>query len=96
MAPGLQAELAKQQICFQFNPPNAPHFGGVWEIDIRTLKNALQVTLGAQSVTKEVLRTVLVEVEGILNSKPLGYTSSDVADPAPPAARPIPTAGCLC
>lgn len=34
-------------------------------------------------MTEEVLRTVLVEVEGILNSKPLGYTSSDVADPDP-------------
>lgn len=32
---------------------------------------------------EEVLATVLVEVEGILNSKPLGYTSSDVADPDP-------------
>lgn len=34
-------------------------------------------------MTEEVLRTVLVEIEGILNSKPLGYTSSDVADPDP-------------
>lgn len=31
-------------------------------------------------MTEETLRTVLVEIEGILNSKPLGYTSSDVAD----------------
>ena len=36
-----------------------------------------------QVVTKEVLLTALVEVEGILNSKPLGYTSADVADPDP-------------
>ncbi|KAF0039241.1 hypothetical protein F2P81_007476 [Scophthalmus maximus] len=32
----------------------------------------------------KVLSTVLVEVEGILNSKPLGYISSDMADPAIP------------
>lgn len=38
------------------------------------------MTIGAQTVTEEVLRTVLIEVEGILNSKPLGYTSSDIAD----------------
>lgn len=30
-----------------------------------------------------MLRTVLIEIEGILNSKPLGYSSSDVADPDP-------------
>ncbi len=41
------------------------------------------VTLGTQSVTFEVLQTVLVEIEGILNSKPLGYTSSDASDPDP-------------
>lgn len=35
------------------------------------------------TVTEEVLRTVLIEIEGILNSKPLGYVSSDVADPDP-------------
>lgn len=32
---------------------------------------------------KEVLSTVLVEVEGILNSKSLGYSSSDLVNPDP-------------
>lgn len=79
----LQSHLASQQIKFVYNPPGAPHFGGCWEREIRSIKTALRVTIGAQTVTEEVLRTVLVEVEGILNSKPLGYTSSDVADPDP-------------
>ncbi|KAL1264141.1 hypothetical protein QQF64_004496 [Cirrhinus molitorella] len=73
----------KQQIEFHFNPPNSPHFGGCWEQEIRSLKNALTATLGSQSVTFEVLQTVLVEIEGILNSKPLGYTSSNASDPDP-------------
>lgn len=30
-----------------------------------------------------MLRTVFIEIEGMLNSKPLGYTSSEVADPDP-------------
>lgn len=83
LGPDLQRQLAKQQIEFQFNPPNSPHFGGCWEREIRSLKNALMVTLGTQSVTFEVLHTVLVEIEGILNSKPLGYTSSNASDPDP-------------
>ncbi|KAK7912513.1 hypothetical protein WMY93_012724 [Mugilogobius chulae] len=83
LTPDLQAQLASQQIHWKFNPPNAPHFGGCWEREIRSVKQALQVTLGAQLVSAEVLHTLLVEIEGILNSKPLGYTSADIADPDP-------------
>lgn len=41
------------------------------------------MVLGAQTVTEEVLRTVLIEIEGLLNAKPIDYTSSDIADPDP-------------
>ncbi len=80
MAPELQKQLSPQRIQFQFNPPAAPHFGGVWEREVRSVKSALYATVGTQSVPEEVLLTVLLEVEAILNSKPLGYVSSDVAD----------------
>ncbi|XP_067294186.1 uncharacterized protein [Pseudorasbora parva] len=83
LQPSLQEQLASHQISFKFNPPGAAHFGGCWEREIRSLKSALCSTIGDQIVTEEVLRTVLVEIEGILNAKPLGYTSSDVADPDP-------------
>jgi transposase InsO family protein len=76
----LQIRLADHQIDFKFNPPSAPHFGGIWEREVRSIKNALQVAVGNQAVTEDVLSTILVEVEGILNSKPLGYASTDVAD----------------
>lgn len=83
MGPQLQERLAKQRIKCQFNPPAAPHFGGAWEHEIQSVKKALQVVFGAQSFQEEVLLTVLVEVEGILNVKLLGYVSSDIADPDP-------------
>lgn len=83
MCPMLQELLAPHKIDFHFNPPAAPHFGGVWEREIRSVKNALYSTVGAQPVPEEVLSTVLTEVEGILNSKPLGYVSSDASDPDP-------------
>ena len=83
MAPALQRQLARQKIKFRFNPPAAPHFGGVWEREIRSVKSALYTCIGAQSVHEDVLQTVLLEVEAILNSKPLGYVSADVADVDP-------------
>lgn len=78
--PELQEQLASQQVQLHFNPPNSPHFGGSWEREIRSLKQALMTTIGAQSVTFEVLYTLLVEIEWILNSKPLGYTSSNISE----------------
>ena len=83
MAPDLQERLAKHKVEFRFNPPSAPHFGGTWEREIRSVKTALYAILGDRSVSASVLYTSLVEVEALLNSKPLGYTSSDVADPDP-------------
>ena len=83
MSSTLKSVLATRQINFRFNPSHAPHFGGVWGREIRSVKNALKTTIGAQMVTEEVLRTVLIEIEGILNSKPLGYVSSDIADTDP-------------
>ena len=80
MVPALQTQLAHQRISFCFNPPAAPHFGGVWEREIRSVKSALYTCVGAQPVHEEVLLTVLLEVEAILNSKPLGYVSADIAD----------------
>lgn len=83
MSPKLQEQLAEQKISFRHNPPNAPHFGGTWEREIKSVKTALQVILREQSVPEPVLQTLLVEVENILNSKPLGYVSSDIADVDP-------------
>ncbi|KAJ8366331.1 hypothetical protein AAFF_G00361240 [Aldrovandia affinis] len=57
MHPSLQAELAEHQIKFCFNPPGAPHFGGSWEQEIRSIKTALTATMGSQVVSGEVLTT---------------------------------------
>lgn len=59
MEPKLQEHLANQQISFNFNPPGAPNFGGVWESEIRSVKNALQVIVGKQTTSKVVFQTVL-------------------------------------
>ncbi|CAL9695893.1 unnamed protein product [Knipowitschia caucasica] len=83
MASQLKTQLSEHQIFFRFNPPSAPHFGGTWEREVKSVKMALRVVLKDQTVPEPVLMTTLVEVEGIMNSKPLGYLSSDASDPDP-------------
>ena len=76
-------ELCQRQIEWRFNPPTASHMGGVWERLVASVKRALRVVLGVQCLSEDVLQTVLVEVEFMLNGRPLTYVSSDVNDAEP-------------
>ena len=58
-------------IKWNFNPPAASHMGGAWERMIRSIKRILDILLKSQVVTDDVLHTLLLEVESILNSRPL-------------------------
>ncbi len=68
--PAWKEQLAVQSISFRFNPPHAPDFGGTWEREIKSVKASLQVVLKDQIVLEEVLMTLLIKFEGILNSQP--------------------------
>ena len=63
-----------------FNPPKASHRGGVWERIIRSIKRALMVILEEQPMTDEVLHTTLLEIERILNDRPLVKQTDDPDD----------------
>ena len=66
------------------NPPYASNFGGVWERLIRSARailDGLMLTHG-HSLNDESFRTFLVEVEGIINSRPL--TTDGLGDPECP------------
>ena len=55
MSPHLKEQLAEQKITFQFNPPSAPHFGGTWEREVKSVKTTLKVILKEQTVSETVL-----------------------------------------
>ena len=63
------------------NPPLASHMGGVWERQIRSARAILSSLLKThgQSLDDESLITLMTEVEGILNSRPL--TVETINDP---------------
>ena len=56
-------ELLQHGIEWHFDPPAAPHFGGVWERLVQSCKRAIKAVLGNQTLTDEVLLTVMAEVE---------------------------------
>lgn len=58
MAEDPKNRLAPYQVRFQFNLPNAPHFRGTWEREVRSVKTVLNTTLGVQTVSDEVFSTV--------------------------------------
>ena len=72
--------LIQSRITWNFIPPNAPHFGGVWEIMVKAVKRALKAVLKETCVTESVLRTTLTEVENVINSRPLTQNSQDPND----------------
>ena len=61
-------------------PPLSPHHGGVWESLIKTAKRSLYAILKEHAPTEETLRTLLAEVEHILNLRPLTHISVDSND----------------
>lgn len=70
----------EEGIGWHFSPPNSPHFGGLWEAAVRSAKSHLLKVMGETSPSAEDLNTLLVQVEGCLNSRPLTPMSDDPND----------------
>ena len=75
--------MRQRNIQWSFNPPSAFHFGGIWERQIRTVRKVLTAVLCEQTMTEDSLRTLLCEVEAIVNSRPLTTASDDPSDLSP-------------
>lgn len=76
----MQSASKTEGISWAFNPPSAPHFGGLWEAGIKSVKTHLNRIIGDQVLTYEEFYTVLVQIEALLNSRPLCALSSDPND----------------
>ncbi|GFX65918.1 integrase catalytic domain-containing protein [Trichonephila clavipes] len=69
--------FVSENIDWKFIPPKSPHFGGLWEAGVKSVKHHLKRTIENLHFTFEEFETFMIQVEGILNSRPLTPLSSD-------------------
>ncbi len=74
------AQCVNEGIQWHFNPPAAPHFGGLWEAGVKSVKTHLYKVIGSTRLTFEEMTTVMTQIEACLNSRPLTPASSDPDD----------------
>ena len=81
-----QEAISSQALCYniewRFNPPTASHMGGSWERLIRSVRQILSGLLTEHDgrLDDEALRTLLCEVECIINSRPISTVASHPGD----------------
>ena len=76
----LPQELSKKGINWTFIPPYSPNYGGTWERVVGLMKRHLKTALIGDKLHYETFTTIVTEIEGILNKRPLTAISSDSKD----------------
>ena len=69
--------LVEVGIEWTFNLEKAPWWGGIFERLVKSVKRCLCKIIGQAKFSYDELNTALVEVEAVVNSRPLTYVSSD-------------------
>lgn len=76
----ITSQASNMSINFKFSPAYSPHFNGLAEGAVKSFKHHLKRVVGSANLTYEEMNTVLVQIEGILNARPLTPLSSDPSD----------------
>ncbi|GFV37553.1 integrase catalytic domain-containing protein [Trichonephila clavipes] len=76
----LAVYYASEIIIWNFSPPRASNFGGLWEVGVKCFKYHFKRVVEDAKLTFEVFTTVMNQFEAILNSHPLFSLSNDPDD----------------
>lgn len=75
--------LANEHTTWHFIPPGSPHFGGLWEAGVKSIKKHIKRVIGQAMLTFEEYATLLSQVEACVNSRPLSPISTSIDDELP-------------
>ena len=84
----VQSYLADRSVSWRFIVQKAAWNGGIWERLVRSVKRCLRKVIGRAALNYEELVTLLVEIEGVINARPITYVYDDtegVSYPLTPA-----------
>lgn len=70
-------ELLNNNIKWHFIPAHSPHVGGLWESNIKQMKTHLKRVMHQTRLTEHKFHTVVIQIEAILNSRPLCKLNED-------------------
>ena len=73
----VQAYLANQRIKWRYNSELTPWWDGFYERHVGIVKKLSKRILGKALLTLEEIMTVLCDIEGVLNSRPITYVYTD-------------------
>ena len=62
---------------WQFNLESAPWWGGMWERLVASVKKCIKIVVGIRRITYIELQTLILEIELILNNRPIGVDYDD-------------------
>ena len=79
----IHRSAADKGIKWHFNPPLAPHFGGIHESMVKSAKCAIKAILGNANISDEKMTTVFTELKNFLNSRSLTYQIANPEDNLP-------------
>ena len=76
----MKQNLSAKAIEWLVIPVHAPHFGGLWETSIKSMKHHLRKVMKKHILLIEHFTTLITQIECMLNSRPLTALSTDPND----------------